>query len=236
MFYAIVGFAAIFCVTYVELHAATGGLKRWQLIGLALVVAVFGPGEIAFRAIGEFLGDVSYATRLNLEEPTKACVVGLSKLTPIPVTKIGITVFVVRRTRTHLWTGVQRRVVRVRLESNPTPTHIHWTKKKGLLGECWRERQDAKLNHPKHFGPYMKYDKKQWKDLPQDCKMHLTFKDFTQIRPFGFVLASPLISNDGRYRGCMVVQVPGDSEEDLVNEEAMELVHSSAALTCAVLK
>jgi hypothetical protein len=236
MLYALVGAGALAWVTYIEIHAAKSGLKHWQVITLAVIVGVLGPGEIGLRAVGEWLGDVSYATRMELEEPIKACVVGLATMTDIPITKIGITVFVVLRSRLHLWSGVQKRVGRIRLESNPTPTHIVWTKRKGILGECWTQLRDAKLNHPEHFASCMNCTKEEWKALGCEVKMHLTYKDFKQIRSFGFVLASPMTNHKGHYRGCIVVQVPGDCEAALDQTEVLEFIHSSAALTCAVLK
>jgi len=234
--YSIIGFVALGVVTYVELDAV-GGLARWELIALAAVVALFGPGEIAVRTLGEWMGSVTYARCQHMEEPTKACIVGLAQLTSIPLTRIGITVFVVIRTRLHPWLGVQKRVVRVRLESNPAPTSVVWTKKKGILGQCWTERHDVGLDHPAHFASFMQCTKEQWKQAPESVKMHLTYNDFRQIREFGYVLACPMIDlTNGRYCGCFVVQVPGGMGPELNRTDALELIHSSAALTCAVLK
>jgi hypothetical protein len=200
-----------------------------------VVVAIVGPGQIAFRTLGEWLGDVSHEERLALEEPTKACVVGISKETSIPIVKIGITVFVVLKSRFHLWHGVQKRMVRIRLDSNPVPTQIKWTRKKGLLGECWTQRRDARLNHPEHFGSHLNCTKAQWKLLPQVVTTNLSYEDFKQIRHYGFALASPMTDSHGHYRGCIVVQVPAEFEQELDSPEILELIHTAAQCTCAVL-
>lgn len=237
LMYAAISMVALGAVTYVELHAASGGLKEWQLIALASVVALFGPGQIAYRALAEWFGEVAYETRLAMEEPAKACVVGITKITSIPFTDVGVTVFIVLKSRDHPIRGIQKRQVRVRMESNPAPTTVRWTKDKGLLGECWRERRDASRDHSQFFDGYMNCSETDWEKVPDKIRQGLTYGDYQQIRMFEFVLATPMIDpSNGAYRGCLVIQVPTKLRDELIQPEVIELIHSSAALTCAVLK
>jgi hypothetical protein len=238
MSYAVITTAALALVTYLELNPSKNKLTNWELVSLAAVAAFFGAGPIAFRAVGEYLGDVSHKTRLRLEEPAKACIAALAAVTDIPITRIGVTVFVVLRSRGHMWSGIQKRVVRMRLESNPAPTHIRWTKRKGLLGRCWTELEDVCVNHQLQFGEYMACTKKEWrKSVPDSVKQYLTYKDYKQIRHYGFIHASPMIDlSDGHYKGCVVVQVSDRFEEQMKTEEVVEIIRTCAGTACTMLK
>jgi hypothetical protein len=239
LFTAAISMAALGYVTYVELDAASGkgGLEEWQIGALAGVVALFGPGQIAVRALAEWFGQVTYEQRLGMEEPAKACLVGLTEVTGIPFTEIGVTVFVVLRSRWHPVRGIQKRVVRLRMESTPAPTTVQWTKNKGLLGECWTQRRDASRDHAQQFDGNMSCTEEEWARAPSHVRQNLSYRDYQQIRTFGFVFAAPMIDPiKAHYHGCLVVQIPAQHKEALATTDALDLIHLSASLTCAVLK
>lgn len=231
----IVAAAALGVVTGFELDS-TGGLPDWAVIVLASVVGILGPIESVARTVRDWFGFVGFDARLNVEEAAKTALVALTQVTALDWTEVGITVFRVTRARWHLIAGIQERIARVRLESTPRPSTVIWTKNKGILGQCWREGRDKSLDHKEFYAPYQHITTKdEWKRLPDDVRMGLKFRDFIDIRDFGFVLASPMKGHRHGYCGCFVVQVPSEKKDELSQPAALEVIHTGAATACAVL-
>jgi hypothetical protein len=205
------------------------------VIACAVVIAVGGVAESVYRLVIETWGSISYDRRLVAEDNLKGLLVSLDEETNIPWTEIGLTAFIVRWRLMHPFGRVQVRVARLRMKTMPRPTSVLWTRKKGVLGRCWRNRRDEDIDHQVRYGAHMNCTKEQWRQLGQDIREHLTYDDFLAIRDFGYVLACPILT-DGRYRGCLVIQVlPKYKGELAVGTKARELLHVSADTIAGLL-
>ena len=206
------------------------------IIAFAIIIGLGGVADGVYRTLSEATGNTSFDRRLLVEDNLKALLVSLAEETTIPWTEIGLTAFVVRWTLRHPFRRVQIRVARLRMKSTPRPTAILWTKKKGVLGRCWRNLQDEDVDHQAKHGSYRNYTRDQWEALGQDVREHLSFDDFLAIRDFGYILASPIFDRKSRYRGCLCIQVaPGFQSQLAAGSASRDLLHLSAYTIAAVL-
>lgn len=222
-------------ITWFSLTAESGpgDPPRWLVTAAVVVLA---GGEVA-NGVRGVTGrrTLSHEKRLDVQACLAGVLVSLDEKTTIPYTELGLTAFVVRRTLRHPG-GVQIRIARLRLRANPRPTRILWTKKKGVLGRCWRNLQVEELDHAAKYGKYQNCTKDTWKKLPSDVREGLSYEDFKAIRHFGYVLAAPIIDGEGNYRGCLLVQVrPMYKGELKAGSEAREIICLGATTVAAVL-
>lgn len=193
---------------------------------IAVIVGLAGPIDDVERTLAGWVGTVSLEFRLKIEEPLKGLLVSLTQATTIPWAEIGLTVFLVKRTRRYPIRGVQLRVARLRMRSSPRPTAIVWTRNKGLLGQCWQQQRDVNQDHEKVYGQ-MQVTRSAWKSASPDTRSGLSYQDFLTIRHFGYVLASPILK-DGRYKGCIVVQVLPGYADELSKPDSLDAIHLTA--------
>lgn len=206
------------------------------VIVCAVVIGVGGFAEGFFKTLSEAIGGISFSRRQLVDDTLKALLVSLADTTKIPWTEIGLTTFIVRWRMRHPFGLVQVRVARLRMKSTPRPTAILWTKDKGVLGRCWRNRRDEELDHQSKYGSYMSYSKDEWQELGQDVREGLSYDDFVAIRDFGYVLATPIVDGKSRYRGCLLVQVASEYASRLAaGSKARELLHLSADTVAGLL-
>lgn len=227
--------AAIIAITIIELRSADPHLPKTWVVVLAVVVGITGPLDAFARSCSEEFGPQSHA--LDVEDEVKALFLTLVEVTTIPWTHLGITVFAVRRSRRLLLLGrIQDRIYRLRIESHPRPTDILWTRKKGVLGECWRSLERATLDHTQQFaevsGCRSRWD---WISVRKDLKMGHRYSDYLKIRHFGYVEAHPAIDVRGKYRGCLVIQVEPDLEQPLQVDRAQRAIERTSATVAATL-
>jgi hypothetical protein len=207
----------------------------WLLVSIAIVVGAAGPADSVSRTMTQWRGYDSVDTTLKIEDPVKALLVSLNAAPiSIPWIEIGLTVFLVRKSLLHPLSGTQQRVTRLRMKSYPRPTAVVWTKNKGLLGRCWRERHDVHQDVSAYFEPLSHHlppgedvTKAQWKAWPKDKRMKLSFNDYLALRHFGYSHASPIMK-DGRYRGCLVVQASPTYAANLATAEATGAIRLAA--------
>jgi hypothetical protein len=237
--YAAVAFATI-VVTLIGLRVLGNpggkGPSTTLVIACAVVIGLGGVADGVYRLLSETLGGVSYNRRLVVEDNLKGLLVSLAQDTSIPWTEIGLTTFIVRWTVRHPFGRVQVRVARLRMRGTPRPTSVLWTRKKGVLGRCWRNRRDEDVDHHHQYLKYVNCTKKQWKGLDQDVREHLSYDDFLAIREFGYVLATPIFDHDSQYRGCLVIQVAPRFRNELAEgRNSRLLLHLSADTIGALL-
>jgi hypothetical protein len=231
--YLIVG-AALTAIAIIELHGAAPRASKVAIIALAVVAAGGGVFDGLARAWNEFMGPE--AKQIDVEEPVKGLFLGILEETDLALTDVGLTVFAVLRSRRVFLRQVQWRIFRLRLESNPRPTHILWTKGKGVLGKCWRDGHWAGLDHAVHFRDAMDCQtRRDWKKLPKVVRVGLRWKDFKQIRDYEYVEAHPMIDKKGHYQGCLVIQVAKDRKGQIGQDRVRRLTERTCATIATVL-
>jgi hypothetical protein len=134
-----------------------------------------------------------------------------------------------------LWRKRQVRVAKVRLVSSPE-SGVRWTKGKGLIGVCWETRtnQIVDLAQPP-FSELAGKTKEEWLLIDERTRYGLSFADFQALgSKYGIVAAVPIMSNSGKYIGCVTMDLPpgvGITDAD----KALESLATTAELVRRLL-
>jgi len=124
----------------------------------------------------------------------------------------------------------QVRVLRFRLSAGPRPTTIKWTRWKGPLGEAWD--CPPKPIHFDHEAFNKRMENLSWlewwfKTKPKE-RMHLSRRDFRQLRGYGFVSIHPILVG-GRYWGALCVQAEPSFRPQVERAAAQKLMNEAAS-------
>ena len=199
-----ISFVGTFFATLLQLKPDALAVPLWTPWALAAVIAA-GP---AFGIVLETLhrqdshaGDRVAASVIALH--ASLCGVG-----PFDNENIGYTVFRTRRTPLHLKRGQQIRVYRLRLSDKPKASAVRWTWRKGLLGACWHEKRERCMDTQKHFNGVKAETRREWRRVPRHVRQRMSVEEYKSVRDYKHVVAFPLITSvDGRYVGCLAIQV-----------------------------
>jgi len=169
--------------------------------------------------VGEALG--------NIRRAAETAMVRVSEITEdLPVQRMGVNVFVVRKTRWRRRPYLHR-LVRSRIGLGVTRSDVVFTEGKGVIGRCWDEKRAAYC----HWQPiYKRYadrtlDEAAWAKVPDKHRWGFSREDFlAMVDKYAEVRAVPLTSErGGTFLGCVAL----DRE---VGSDSRQLLNSSAVL------
>jgi len=109
-------------------------------ITLGVVTCVDNVRLLAFK----FQAHERGAARSRMHQPLVGALNAVAVARGVPLDKLGISVFAIRRGIGMKWWFIPwrverlKRVFRFRLSNYPPPSPVRWTKGKGTIGECWQ--------------------------------------------------------------------------------------------------
>lgn len=202
---------------------------------VAFVVAAFALPLV--DATAEHLRERGPTVGLAVMELLLADFYNIMVATGLGCTEIGLHAFVVRRPVRRLFWPEQQRVGTLRLGPVPGPSRIRWTRGKGLIGKCWAERSDQGADLVSDFGPRINDTREQWEALPEETRYGLSFEEFTRTKgSYGAIVASPMVTKRGRYKGCIAVDAPGSAYALLWGQGVRGILQASAQAMLVLLK
>lgn len=199
----------------------TGLLTLSDQQTLACIAAV---GAAAI--VGPFLPDLAEATRLRRQRDVsislRRALVYVIDDCHVSWKDVGAHFFVVRRwprisvVRSWPFLLVQRRLVDIgheRLDVVAYPSAIEFTKGKGVVGTCWKQRKESYLDLTEHFSPHLPLTKETWANLDQPVTLGLTWDDYQATKDIPVVAAYVARNKAGKVVGVVSVEAPAASLE-----------------------
>jgi hypothetical protein len=130
----------------------------------------------------------------------------------VTVQSVGMSVFRLPRAASQ-WRALKR-IYRHRFDDHPGPSHIRWTRGKGIVGVCWREQSpiyrdlrkvavQARRRGVEHIDPAL---------LSRTCGSTMTKVESERIiGKYAEVYAEPINNPSGNMIEILVVDLPFDS-------------------------
>lgn len=205
-------------------------MKNWEpwdwvlygLIGLIPAVLVL---ETIARAKRE---SALLQDRTDRSDLTKACAalaVEVHEITDIKVTALGVSVWRIYTPARPWWRRWKRaealeRIERFRLGGHPPPSDSSWTKGKGVIGKCWEDGRetfnDWGAAQARHAG-VTALSNAQWGRLTEAHKWGFGREHYlAAIKKYAQVLAYPITDVEGKFIGCVSVDIP-TAEDGLID-------------------
>ncbi|HEX7125672.1 MAG TPA: hypothetical protein VF406_07810 [Thermodesulfobacteriota bacterium] len=149
--------------------------------------------------------------------------------------ELSVNAFLVRRPLRRPWEPILYRIARESVAIH-TPSHIRWTRGKGVIGKCWERRQEYGLDLEKVHGKLRYCTKEQWRALAPDERIGLSYEEFQKVKHYGAVGAVPILDAKGKFIGCVSVDAPGETFGALWNSDGyVRGLLAQTASTIAVL-
>lgn len=133
------------------------------------------------------------------------------------------------------WRERHLRFAKVRLASAPE-SGVAWTKGKGVIGQCWEHRANilVDLAGPP-FSDLLNVPKEEWDNIPAETAYGLSHGDYQALgAKYGIVAAVPIIGGNGKYLGCVTLDMPPGHVLANTND-AMEFLATTADLVRRLL-
>lgn len=111
---------------------------------------------------------------------------------------------------------VLRSVKKFRISPDPPSSGIRWTRQKGVIGLCWRERKTVGLDVRDTYGPYLGLDRTAWEQqVPPEVRLGLSYGDWTLVGDkYSAVVVSPILVR-GEFWGCITLDATcSDAQDD----------------------
>jgi hypothetical protein len=186
------------------------GTKQWA-VWLALIAVVL---EGIVPLYQRYRRDRAAQFRLDVEETLKAVVIAVTDAGPY-WRNVGVHAFIMERPWYAPWKPRQVRMGRWRMTMAPEWDEIVWTKDKGVIGKCWRDRRGVRADLHKQWKEFYGCSKETWNALDDELRFGFTYEDFVNSRQaegknleYGVILAYPILDRRKKYRGCVSVDVP----------------------------
>ena len=128
-------------------------------------------------------------------------------------------------------------VERWRVASDPSPSGIAWTREKGIVGKCWRDKVIVGLDCREKYGSLLGCAQHQWEvEVPDGIRLGLTHAEFCRIGgKYNAVIVAPILLPNGEFIGCLTVDTPwNDGGEEAADYERLWSRHPREAIdeTC----
>lgn len=182
----------------------------WSKLTRALVASTF--LTVMIPVVQIFISERGERRRrLELEEQERVrdalagSLLLVAKECGAPWDKTGIQAFKVEG---WLWRKRQVLVAKLRLSSSPS-SGVKWSKGKGVIGRCWEQRRHQWESLDHH--PFMKLGNvppHEWEGQGLGKTFGLTHAEYTLLgHKYGTIACAPILQ-EGRYRGCVAMDVP----------------------------
>jgi hypothetical protein len=205
-------------------------IPLWVALAIVTLQAV---GMPVRAAISHFRAVRSTEFREAARTALSTALMRLNALPGIELRDVGLNAFMVQREVDPPWRRHLHRVAKVRLSHLPGPSHIFWTKGKGVIGQCWAEENIVVGQTGPAWAPYLEYNSKaQWKTVPEALRLNLSFKEFRRIRgKYEEIVAVPIVDANVRFRGCVAVDLRLGAAPGLLMTQDVQEIAQEAATT-----
>ncbi|MCU1668060.1 MAG: hypothetical protein JWP40_987 [Blastococcus sp.] len=179
----------------------------WTCIGLPATVAV---GEQVRLIRAETRRGPLAQRQEAIDRALNDAVLQISDLTNYSKWGVGVSAWEVRRAGRNRPERLER-FGRRRFTDRPTPSEITWTRGKGVIGTCWQEQDEVHrdLRAACTRYPNGSVTPEKFKSVRPDLKLGMTLEEFRMmIGKYGEVLAVPIKNRNGKFLGCVAVDVP----------------------------
>ncbi|MCU1499425.1 MAG: hypothetical protein JWM47_3378, partial [Acidimicrobiales bacterium] len=90
-----------------------------------------------------------------------------------------------------------RSAQKFRVQQDPPHSGIQWTRQKGVIGQCWRDRQVVGLDVRKRYEPYLGLSRTEWEaNTPPSVKLGLSHGEWKLVADkYSAVLVAPIFVN-----------------------------------------
>jgi hypothetical protein len=125
----------------------------------------------------------------------------------------------------------------MRLSSRPQPSHIPWTRGKGVVGLCWETQQIITTDTAQMYRDLRQCSKTEWKQLDPGVHLNLRYKEFRRIAgKYAGVVVVPIIDpRTERYKGCVALDIIHGEDFNRINTPRIYDILSDAAVSIANL-
>lgn len=197
-----------------------------------------------YTALGAALVNVSSATGLGCEQLGLSCFLvptWFRRVFPYRLRKFAVRWLLPRwlaEPVANRAAPALRRVVRLRLSGYPAESAIEWTRGKGVVGKCWRNRHDVEVNSYQLYKDLLTCSREEWDNLHSNITLGLDYNEFKRIRgKYGAVVVSPIIFDDHEFVGCITLDTPFDDYWDAVwTDDVREVLGNTARNIASYLK
>jgi hypothetical protein len=183
----------------------------WSTKNSLIVLAIVSGGIVPLIQAGiAELGEKKRRTELEREDTVRSLLVTslvfVVRYCDAPWDLTGVQAFLVTG---WLWRKHQVRIAKVRLASAPE-SGVHWAKGKGVIGRCWETRTShlVQLDEPP-FSELTTVSKENWDTVSRETCYGLSHSDYQALgAKYGTVAAMPIMSTEGKYIGCVTLDMP----------------------------
>lgn len=213
----------------VGLNAArTIDVNGWRLTAAVIVLGVAAVLRVALDVLAQ--ARESHAAQFDkaVGEALRSALVQIVEQTDVEWTEVGLNAFVVR---SPVWPWREpflERVGRERIKSHPTASSVHWTRGKGVIGQCWDQGTDIGVDLTDVFAALPTSTEAEWAALSREETFGMTFGDFTQTKEHGAVVATPIQNSAGEVIGVVSVDSPHGSFDRLFSDSTREAIGAAA--------
>jgi hypothetical protein len=217
--------------------------QRWRLSATGqfawavLAIAVGFVGALS-SAVGQVRTRQSERLREQIRGILAPLAFELQDLTVIDVRELGLAVYQRRRWGWWRWPWEQR-LYRLHRERprRAAVSGIAWRPGVGVIGRCVDRGQDVWEDLAFLDDQLGQVGAGDWAALGPDVTYGLSFADYQRVRgKFGVVLATPLVREaptGAQVVGCISVDAPGGTVQQLASDEARSAVAAAADLLMA---
>jgi hypothetical protein len=207
-------------LAYYQLNPDSNLSSGWVKFYVAVVV-VAGVVPTLLEGYLEFRVDASAVQARKVDELLRGTFGALVDTAKVDWHTLRLNVFLVRWSFWRWWWipmphRVQKRLTQLRMKSAPAPSHIRWTKHKGLVGRAWDQGVLVAENMAPIYKPLRGCTKEVWESQPASVRMGMSHSEFWRVEGYGLVMVCPIIRDGGKYLGCVSIDAPAEDAERLL--------------------
>ena len=119
---------------------------------------------------------------------------------PLNIDDFGLHVYRIKRTFRHPISGILHKVGRQNLSSRLATESIEYTKGKGVVGQCWKEKESFTVDCLEEYSHITTKD--EWNSLKKKERRGLTWAEYERSKHCGVIHAIPILRGK-RLQGCV---------------------------------
>jgi hypothetical protein len=213
----------------VGLNAAhTIDINGWRLTTAVIVIGAAAISRVGLEVVARNREERTVQFTKAVSEALRSALVQIVEQSDLEWTEVGLNAFLVRSPAVPWQESFLERVGRERIKSHPTPSSVHWTLGKGVIGQCWERGTDIGVDLTDAFAGLATSSQAEWSALTPEEAFGMTFADFTQTKEHGAVVATPILSTTGEVLGVVSVDGPEGSFDRLFGEATREAIGAAA--------
>ena len=207
-----------------------------QQIFLAIALTAFKPlADLTLGTIGEQWESKRRKRQDLIEILLKAGLRQLINSHGLVWDKVGMNAFVVKEPWHRFGPAYLVRVGQVKF-SLTHPSGVKWTKGKGVIGTCWLTEKEEGRDLHTDYSHVVDWTESIWNLESEELRQGLTFHEFNRTREYGVIVATPMFNSSGKFVGCISVDAPGGSFDQLWSIPARDRLRDVAKTVAGHLR